>query len=180
MDKFDSENMNITDPSAAAENSFADLVREYSPYIKSVVSSFPDRHREDLYQEGLVALGSAYKTFDESRNVPLEAYLKICIRRRIIAAYRVMKKSDETVDIDSSEISDPINIEEDIVDRKYNEDFFRALKDKLTDLEKNVLTGYLSEKSYAKIAEELGISEKKVDNALARIKNKVKKLFTEQ
>ena len=179
MEKPVSENMNAGAAWKAAERSFSDLAAEYSPYIKSVTASFPERHREDLYQEGLVALSSAYRTFDPETNVPLEAYLKICIRRRIIAAYRVMKRSDETVDIDGSEISDPTDIEEDVVDREFTEDFFRELRTKLTDLEKSVLAEYLSDRTYSQISEKLGISEKKVDNALVRIKNKVRKYFAE-
>lgn len=171
---------NISNMSYTEDNdAFSALVCEYSPYINGVASSFPDRHREDLIQEGFVALDSAYKTFDPFKNVPLEAYLKICIKRRIIAAYRVMKKNDETVDIDGSEISDTIDIESDIVEKKYTEDFFHDLRDKLSDLEKNVLSEYLADKTYAQIAEKLNIGEKTVDNTLVRIKNKVKKYFVE-
>ena len=126
-----------------------------------------------------MALNAAYSTFDESKNVPFEAYIKICIKRRIITAYRSMKKSDDTVDLDSDEISDTVDIEYDIVEKKYTEDFFLDLRDKLTELEKNVLSEYLSDKSYQQIAEKLNISAKTVDNTLVRIKNKVKKYFTE-
>ena len=157
------------------EAEFEKTVKEYSSYIESVVSSFPPRHREDLYQEGLVALSAAYRTFNPERNVPMEAYLKICIKRRIIAAYRIMKKSDETVDIDTDEISDTVNLEAEIVEKEYTEDFFQNLLKTLTDLEKNVLAEYLSDKSYSQISQNLGVSEKTVDNTLARVKNKIRK-----
>ena len=179
MDNMAFDNGNPAEITASTDSKFEELLSEYSPYIESVVGSFPHRHREDLIQEGLVALNEAYSDFDLSKNVPLEAYLKLCIKRRIIAAYRAMKKSDETVDIDDKEISDPIDIEYDIVEKKYAEDFFLDLREKLTDLEKNVLSEYLADKTYQQISEKLDVSEKTVDNTLVRIKNKVKKYFTE-
>ncbi|MBQ1862536.1 MAG: sigma-70 family RNA polymerase sigma factor [Clostridia bacterium] len=180
MNKTDPVKSNQISSFSFDEQDFANTVKEFSPYIHSVVSSFPERHREDLYQEGLVALNAACRTFDANKNVPYEAYLKICVKRRIIAAYRVMKKNDETADIDLNEISDPVNIEAEIVEREYTEDFFQNLLEKLTDLEKNVLSEYLADKTYAQISEKLGISEKTVDNTLVRIKNKIKKLFGDE
>jgi len=179
MDKMIFENENTAENTSLSDSEFLDLLSEYSPYIESVVSSFPVRHREDLIQEGMVALDSAYRSYNAEKNVPIEAYLKICIKRRIFSAYRMMKKSDETVDIDDNEISDTVDIEYDIVEKKYAEDFFLDLRGKLTDLEKNVLSEYLADKTYQQISEKLGISEKTVDNTLVRIKNKVKKYFTE-
>ncbi len=179
MNNFDFDKENTADVNALSEETFSELLNEFLPYIEGVVSSFPKHHREDLVQEGLMALNAAYSTFDESKNVPFEAYIKICIKRRIITAYRSMKKSDDTVDLDADEISDTVDIEYDIVEKKYTEDFFLDLRDKLTELEKNVLSEYLSDKSYQQIAEKLNISAKTVDNTLVRIKNKVKKYFTE-
>ncbi len=177
MNKSDLSRIPEESLSATDEKAFAETVKTYSPYIESVVSSFPSYHREDLYQEGLVALNAALRTFDESKNVPKEAYIRICVKRRIIAAYRVMKKNDEVADIDISEISDPANIETEIVEKEYTENFFQNLPDKLSELEKNVLSEYLTDKTYAQISEKLGISEKTVDNTLSRIKSKIRKYF---
>lgn len=179
MDNLNFDIENTADGFSSSDKKFAELLAEYSPYIESVVSSFPKHHREDLFQEGLMALNSAYASFDESKNVPYEAYLKICIKRRIISAYRLMKKNDDTVELDTEEISDTVDIEYDIVEKKYAEDFFLDLREKLTELEKNVLSEYLSDKTYQQISEKLGISQKTVDNTLVRIKNKVKKYFIE-
>jgi len=179
LDNLNFDNENTVDSIPPSDKKFSELLAEYSSYIDGVVSSFPRHHREDLVQEGLMALSSAYSTFDESKNVPIEAYLKICIKRRIITAYRSMKKNDETVDIDFDEISDSTDIEYDIVEKKYAEDFFLELRQKLTELEKNVLTEYLSDRTYQQIADKLNINQKTADNTLVRIKNKVKKYFTD-
>ncbi|MBR5721305.1 MAG: hypothetical protein IKX78_02345, partial [Clostridia bacterium] len=117
------------------------------------------------------------RTFDSGKNVPLEAYIKICIKRRIKDAYFGMGKDGEKVDVDIDKVIDPTDIEAEIVEKEYTEDFFRKLKNSLTDLEKNVLSEYLADKTYAQISEKLGIGEKAVDNTLSRIRSKIKKQF---
>ena len=156
---------------------FSQIADEYSPYIRAVASAFPDHLREDLIQEGLLALSDAYRTFDSEKNVPIEAYIKICIKRRIKDAYFGMGKDGEKVDVDIDKVIDPTDIEAEIVEKEYTEDFFRKLKNSLTDLEKNVLSEYLADKTYAQISEKLGIGEKAVDNTLSRIRSKIKKQF---
>ena len=49
------------------------------------------------------------------------------------------------------------------------------LRDKLSDLEWSVFVEYLDGKSYQEIAEAIGCETKVVDNALCRIKQKIRK-----
>ncbi|MBQ6052673.1 MAG: sigma-70 family RNA polymerase sigma factor [Clostridia bacterium] len=156
---------------------FSQIADKYSPYIRAVASAFPEHLREDLIQEGLLALSDASRTFDSEKNVPIEAYIKICIKRRIKDAYFGLVKDGEKVDIDIDNVIDPNDIEARIVEKEYTEDFFRKLRSSLTDLEKNVLSEYLADKTYAQISEDLSISEKAVDNTLSRIRSKIKKQF---
>ena len=50
----------------------------------------------------------------------------------------------------------------------------------LTELEKQVLVRFLDGLSYTDIADELGKSVKSVDNAIQRVKKKVKKLLRDE
>lgn len=159
-------------------DSFADACERFYPYIKRESLSYPERHREDLIQEGMIALESAIKAYDGERGVPFEAFVKICIKRRLISAYKAMSPSDETVTIDDdSEISDGKDLESEVIERNYTEMLFSEVRKTLSELEKSVLAEYLHDKSYSDIASTLGISEKTVDNTLTRIKNKIKKIF---
>ena len=50
-----------------------------------------------------------------------------------------------------------------------------SIKEELSDFEYQVLCEFLSDKSYADIADSLGVSVKSVDNALKRVRLKIKK-----
>ena len=57
--------------------------------------------------------------------------------------------------------------------------FFDELRSSLTDLERRVLDEYLADRKYSEIAETLHISVKQVDNALSRIKRKIRLRYGE-
>ena len=73
-----------------------------------------------------------------------------------------------------------MEFEEDILDRAEVSDIFVRLKENLSDMEKNVLELYLLDLSYAEMSERLSISEKSIDNAIGRVKAKLKKMFEAQ
>ncbi len=52
--------------------------------------------------------------------------------------------------------------------------FWEQLREQLSALERQVLDTYLEGKNYRQIAEELGKSPKTIDNALSRIKGKIR------
>ena len=54
------------------------------------------------------------------------------------------------------------------------------MEEELTELEKQVLVRFLDGLSYTDIADELGKSVKSVDNAIQRVKKKVKKLLRDE
>ena len=55
-----------------------------------------------------------------------------------------------------------------------------AKLENLSKMEKQVLELYLQDLTYAEISEKLSISEKSIDNAMMRVKAKLKKLFESQ
>ena len=156
---------------------FTELWEKYLPKIKSLTFSYPERHREDLMQEGLIALEQACATFDETKSVPFDAYATLCIKRRIATAFKTLGKDDSAINIEDNDFTDPRFTTEAIVERKYTESFFSELRNELTKLEKAVLSEYLKDKTYDQIAQTLGITVKAVDNALSRIKKKIKEKY---
>lgn len=78
---------------------------------------------------------------------------------------------------DSILLAATIDPEELAIDREAELHILHGLKAELTELELSVLRLYISGKSYAQIAENIGRSTKTVDNALTRIKKKVSKLI---
>lgn len=161
--------------------SMALLIAIVTPIARAKASGFANARMsgEDLAQEGMFGFLDAVKTFDASKG-SFKAYAETCINNRIVSAVRVSFNnknaaltnavSYDTVDR-SDNTTDPANI---ISDKAETEYLAELLSRKLSDFEKQVVKLRLLEKSYSQIAQTLGCSEKAVDNALQRIRKKMK------
>lgn len=163
--------------------SMALLIAIVTPIAKAKASGFANARLsgEDLAQEGMLGFLDAVKTFDASKG-SFKAYAETCINNRIVSAVRVnfnnknaaLSKavSYEDEASDRCDIaSDPANIISDKVETEYITDL---ISKKLSDFEKQVVQLRLLDKSYSQIAQALGCSEKAVDNAIQRIRKKMR------
>lgn len=184
------------DDKAAAEK----LLRLYSPLVESMAASFARDaeenpavlEKDDLLQEASIALLKAAKSFDLSQtNVTFGLYAKICIRNSLISALRrsASKSSDSGLKVDH-ENRDGADEDQDtefggqgdnpldrVIEKESYANLMKILSEVLSDLEKSVLGCYLDGKSYLETAKMLSVSVKTVDNAVYRIKTKLKKLL---
>ncbi|MDD6341558.1 MAG: sigma-70 family RNA polymerase sigma factor [Eubacteriales bacterium] len=145
----------------------------YAPFISATANSYPAYMREDLVQEGSIGLYLACVSFDPDKGVPFDAFAKTCIRNRMISAYRSLKRDGDTDELTDSVAADMT----DVVSGFDSKSFFVKLREKLSELENDVLDEYLSEKSYSEIADKLNVSEKAVNNAVQRIRKKIRKYY---
>ena len=160
--------------------SFEQELNKLNSVIKSIASRFPENHRDDIAQEGVLGLYSAVESFDSERGVPFEAYAVLCIKRRMYTySSRFIKNDSEVID-DAESVESNEVLEEDVLNKTAMEDLFRELRQNLSELECGVLDLYLKGFSYARISNSLSISEKSVDNAMSRVKTKLKKIFEAQ
>lgn len=170
------------------EEALETLMKKYSPLIGRIASSYygVTYDHQDFLQEGKMALFKAIETFDETRGASFYSYAMTCVRNAITTVYRKQKRA-----ADLERLMEEPNIEG--VKESYEAyqtskkiDIFlnkkmileKVLADKtiLSDFEKQCLKYYLLDNNYKEIAAILGISPKKVDNALIRCKNKLKSL----
>lgn len=158
-------------------SSFEELLEKSKPMLYGIASKFPERHREDLIQEGILGLHNAYTTFDGTLGVPFSVYLRICVNNSMLTAYKKLKKSDLPEVFDEEGYIPDDSMEDNVINRNDAEIFFGKLKEMLSPLEKQILSEYLKDKSYEEIAKTLSLSEKTVDNALMRIKKKMRKFY---
>lgn len=164
-----------------AENiSFEKELVKLRSVINGMAHRFPEQHRDDLAQEGVLGLYSAVQTFDSSRGVPFEAYAVLCIKRRMYSYCNRFIKNDTNYADETENLKSDDVLEEDILDKTLMEDLFTKLKQNLSEMERGVLELYLKDLSYAEISSRLSIAEKSVDNAMSRIKAKLKKIFEAQ
>ena len=135
---------------------------------------------EDLVQEGMLGFLEAVKKFDPSKGVPFKAYASVCIKNRMINAFNRNNSAANSpltgaVPIDDEQLTDHASNPENIIDEAAAPaKLWRIVDSALSVYERRVLDLMLEEKSYARIAELLGTSAKSVDNAVQRIRKKIR------
>ncbi len=156
---------------------FTSAHKQYLPLIQKVVASYPERYRDDLIQEGLWGLYLGCCAYDPSRGVPFDGYIKVCIRNRICSAARGFASDYKLIPLEEVGATLPspdLPIEDRYAESDAVREAFRDLQPRLSQLERRVLVLYLSGNSRVAIAQQLGISPKSADNAMTRIKQKIR------
>ena len=136
----------------------------------------------DVIQEGMIGLFNALTKFDIYKNVQFKTFANLCINRQIISAIKKAYKNSK------NELLDDVNLdilnnndrylspEEDIILNEEYNDLKKEIKSKLSNLEQKILTKFLNDKNNEEISNELNLSKKSIENALFRIRNKLKYL----
>lgn len=157
------------------EDAFALLTEKYKPLLVSMAAKYYDKsdktlhNVDDFLQEATIAFYSALSTYKSDGDVTFGLYAKICIRNKLVSMLR--KTSEKRRRINTVQGSDPIGR---MVERESLKQREKQVSSLLSELEKNVLSLYFQGMSYADIAKTLGKTTKTVDNALCRIKRKVR------
>lgn len=159
------------------------LLEKYKPFVKSKcrVLFLVGGDREDLIQEGMIGLFKAIRDFDPQKGAPFASFAKLCVERQIYTAIEAatrQKNAPLNAYISLSEETEGLmdgGIEEAVVERTSYQQTYEKIQQLLSSLEREVLSLYLEGKDYTQIAEILGKSDKSIDNALQRIKGKIRK-----
>lgn len=146
---------------------------------------------EDLIQEGMIGLYKAIKGFSPQKDASFKTFATICIKHQIQTAIKrasanknkplssavslqSFDKTSENMDYLPLELVLEVTPAERAIDK---ENFFalkQSIKECLSDFEIKILKQYLQGYSYKEIASHLNISQKSIDNALSRIKSKLR------
>ena len=169
------------------KKAFDGLAEKFLPLIKKETSAAVSRseelqsHRDELRQESLLALYDAALSFSEGNGVTFGLYAKICIHNRIVSYVRKIKAQERRAmknRLSAEKSTRKSDSPEELVEAlEQNTELKRFIEDALSGYEKKVLSLYLQKKSYSEIAAALGKTEKSVDNAIFRVKSKIKKKF---
>ena len=153
-------------------------LQKWLPLVRSRANAFREKgvEADDLVQEGLIGLLSAIRSYDESRGASFETFAYVCITNRMKSAVSLAVKRTEMVSLDENQESPDIKADpqEIVLSDDVAERWLEAAVKKLSVLEAKVLRLYLSGHSYRQIAGAVNASEKTVDNALCRAKNKLR------
>lgn len=160
---------------------FSRLAAEMMPTLRSLAQQYQSAavESEDLMQEGLLALLSAVHTYSVGGEASFKTYATVCIRNRMISVLRravggKSVRTQDTVPLESKLSASDLTVEEHQDLREECENLLRRVDTKLSQNERTVLYLFLSGLSYREIAERLGKTPKSVDNALQRVRHKLK------
>lgn len=176
------------------ESAQYELFNRYKDYVKKISRGYfiVGAEFEDTLQEGMIGLYRATKHFDTSQTeTSFKTFAIVCIRHQIITAikkaladknkalsfavsFQSFDKDNESVDYLPFELVLDVTPAEQAIDKENFIALKKQIKDCLSDFEIKVLTYYLQGYSYKEIASKLESPKKSVDNALIRIKAKLR------
>lgn len=150
---------------------FIAAIKENEGFIYKLASAYTNNtdDKHDLVQEILYQLWKSFETFNGKSKLSTWIY-RVALN---VAIYqlRKSKKNVLTVPIDEQVLNYHENISNEYEERWK---LFRQQIEKLNLLDKGIVMLYLDDKSYAEIAEIVGISKSNVGTKLLRIKERLK------
>lgn len=156
------------------------IIERYYPVILYYTRKYcPADYREDAVQEANLALYSAVKAFNSEKSA-FSTFAALCIKRSVLNVLKGRQRKKNIPEellssIEELEIIDSNSPEKIFFEREDYKALTDNIKLELSRMEYKVLQLQLSGKSYSEISKVLNISEKSVDNALSRIRKKLKR-----
>ena len=139
---------------------------------------------DDLIQEGMIGLFKAVQNYQPDRDTTFQTFAALCIDRQLYSAIQNSNRQkhiplNSYVSL-SEEESDGIegkwteNPEAVIIDQESTRALEQEIHKVLSPMENRVLDYYLKGYNYVKIAKLMNKTPKSIDNALQRIRSKIK------
>lgn len=160
---------------------------EYSRLVSRMVRQFflQGGDQDDLYQEGMIGLLKAIRSYDPALCDNFEAYASVCVRRRLYDMVRRDARSTQREeDVLQRLARDPAltetqNPEVQCMANETESEIQSALRGLLSPFESAVLEPYLAGFSTLEIGGRLGRSPKSVENAVLRIRRKLARYLSQ-
>ena len=185
------------------EEALSYILKKYKELVNMKVSKYfiIGAEREDIFQEGMIGLFKAIRSFNSEKQQAFKGFANMCIERQLITAIKSSNRQKhiplnsylslnlsayDNEDDNSSELmdtfcnsksEDPL---ETIMKQEYYSEMEDAVNKNLSKFEKQVLDKYMKGDSYDVIARKLDSPVKSIDNAIQRIRKKaVKNMYNE-
>lgn len=175
------------------------IVEKYKPLILKILKDYISEYNiigieiSDMYQEGLIGLIHAIKTFDKDKDTLFYTYASKCIKTTIMSTIRnTFRNKNRVLNnsysldflIDGQKYSlqelfaDETNNPDKILEIKEEEtSITKKLKSLLSDKENEIFELRLKDLSNKEIASLLDKDIKYIENSMYRIKNKYKSII---
>ena len=181
------------------------IMDKYKNLVKSKAKSMYilGADNDDLIQEGMIGLFKAVRDYDSGRDASFFTFADLCISRQMYTAVQASGRQkhaplntyislyshvkhgtgDGEPDGEEAQLQNilaaraELGPEERMIDKENVEGLERIIERELSHFEKQVLDLYITGMSYVQIAKVLGRDGKSTDNALQRIKGKLRKVI---
>lgn len=168
---------------------FDALCQQYTPFIfrrATHCSHLAGADIEDFIQEGRLALYRAVKGYNPGMGIRFTTYAMTCINNAMTSMMRLHMRSEweqeplALDDLDDQRLyralaqGEDNHPEELFIQMEIRDQRNAQINRLLSPFERNVLDHYLSGQSYQDIAREMCTSAKAVDNALQRVRRKLR------
>lgn len=150
---------------------------------------------DDLIQEGMLGLFKAVRDYDSGRDASFRTFAQLCVTRQLYTAVKASSRKkhlplntaislsrpvredgeEEEEFLDCLEADASSNPEVYLIGQEEMERLEEKIERELSPFEKQVLELHLTGMGYVEIAHVLNRDEKSTDNALQRIRTKLKK-----
>ena len=190
----DDELLNLAN--SGNEEALEVLIKRYKDLVTMKISKYfmMGAEKEDIFQEGMIGLFKAIKSYNGQKQNSFRTFANLCIERQLITAIKTSNRQkhqplnsyvslntaayEEEDDTEVLEVLD-IGTAEDPLDTITKKEHYKLIENRidtnLSKFEKQVLTRYSRGESYTKIAEKLDTPVKSIDNAIQRIRKKAAK-----
>ena len=177
------------------------LMDKYKNLVRSKAKSMYilGADREDLIQEGMIGLFKALRDYDSGRDASFLTFADLCVSRQMYTAVQASRRKKHTplnsyislysgvaMGGDNGEETELVNVlsslsekspEEAWIDKENMVLLEKTIDKELSSFEKQVLDLYVTGMGYVQIARVLGRDEKSTDNALQRLKGKLRRVI---
>lgn len=176
------------------ENDITDYILEkYKPLVRKKTNAMYliGGETEDLIQEGMIGLFKAIRDYRPDKDASFYHFAELCINRQLYSALEASNRKKHQPLNSYISLSDQDNQgalaaellvdqergpEQMVIEQELWEEYKRRLEQNLSKMENKVLQYYLDGNHYIQIAEIMGKSPKSIDNALQRIRQKIRQI----
>ena len=173
------------------------ILEKYKPLVRKRTNAMYliGGENEDLIQEGMIGLFKAIRDYHSDRDSSFFHFAQLCINCQLYTALEASNRKkhmplnsyvslsggegDETFSVSEEVLGRNRSPEQMVIEQEVLDEFTGKLKKRLSPLERQVLSLYLEGSNYVQIAKILHKPPKSVDNALQRIRQKIRQLKEE-
>jgi RNA polymerase sporulation-specific sigma factor len=179
------------------ENDVTDYILEkYKPLVRKCTNAMYliGGETEDLIQEGMIGLFKAIRDYRDDRDSSFFHFARLCINRQLYSAIESSNRKkhmplNSYISLSTQEVEEGMTVEplysqvqspeQLVIEQELWEEFKNRLTGNLSKMENRVLQLYLDGNNYIQIAEQMNKSSKSIDNALQRIRQKIRQIKLE-